>query len=51
MPEKSGVVASRAPLSASPAAGVAVCARAGVAAAKTKKPIDVKAMTPVDDMT
>jgi hypothetical protein len=32
-------------------AGVAVCARAGIAAAKHKKPIDVKAITVVDVMT
>jgi hypothetical protein len=52
MPEKSGMTAlSCAPLSAGPPAGVAVCARAGVAAAKNKKPIDVKAITVVDVMT
>jgi hypothetical protein len=52
MPEKSGIpAASCAPLSAGRLAGVAVCARAGIAAAKHKKPIDVKAITVVDVMT
>jgi hypothetical protein len=52
MPEKSGMAAvSYAPLSAGRLAGVAVCARAGIAAAKYKKPIDVKAITVVDVMT
>jgi hypothetical protein len=52
MPEKSGMAAVfRAPLSAGRLAGVAVCARAGIAAAKHKKPIDVKAITVVEVMT
>jgi hypothetical protein len=52
MPEKSGIAAEpSAPLSAGRLAGVAVCARAGIAAPKHKKPIDVKATTVVDVMT
>jgi hypothetical protein len=46
MPEKSGMAdVSCAPLSAGPSA------RAGIAAAKDKKPIDVKAITAVDVIT
>jgi hypothetical protein len=49
MPEKSGMmVLSCVALSAGPPA---VCARAGVTAAKNKKPIDVKAINVVDVMT
>jgi hypothetical protein len=53
MPEKSGIAAvSCAPLSAGPPAEIAAaCARAGIAAVKDKKPIDVKAITAVDVMT
>jgi hypothetical protein len=52
MPEKSGMAAvSCAPLSAGPPAGARVCARAGIVAAKDKKPIDVKAIAAVDVMT
>ena len=52
MPEKSGIAAvSCAPLSAGPPAEIAACARAGIAAAKEKKPIDVKATTAVDVIT
>src|SRR3974390_1246815 len=52
MPEKSGMAAlSCTPLLAGPPAGVVVCARSGVAAAKKKKPIDVKTITVVDVMT
>jgi hypothetical protein len=39
------------PLSAGPSAEIAAWPRAGIAAAKDKKPIDVKAITAVDVMT
>ncbi len=42
---------SCAPVSAGRLAGVTVCARAGIAAPKHKKLIDVKAITVVDVMT
>jgi hypothetical protein len=52
MPQKSGMAAvSCALLSAGRLAGVAVCARVGIAAPKQKKPIDAKAITVVDVMT
>jgi hypothetical protein len=52
MPEKSGMAdVSSAALSAGPLAGVAVCARAGITAAKENNPIDVRAITVIDVMT
>jgi hypothetical protein len=52
MPEKSGMAAvSSAPLSPGPPLDAAVCALAGMVAAKNEKPIDVKAITDVDVMT
>jgi hypothetical protein len=52
MPEKYGMaVLSGAPLSPGPPAGAALCALAGMVAAKNEKPIDVKAITVVDIMS